>query len=235
MRTFTRQFLYLFIFMFLFSAQAFAVDRYISDILVVTLRDDPSIKSNVIGHMRSGDYMTVLEELDSGYIQVRLSSGIEGWVPKKYTTIGKSKDRLINDLKKNIMAREEETKIYKMKNAELESQVHSAQASIDTSVVSEAKLQASVVDLEKLVAEAQNKYITLQNQSKGVEAIYTERDTLLQDNETLAKKVTVLKLNNQELDQSKNIFWFLSGSGVLLIGWLIGRTGRKSRRNSITL
>ncbi len=222
-------------FLLFVSTQAFAAERYISDVLIVTLRDSPSANSSIIGHLRSGDYMTELEELESGYIRVRLNSGVEGWLPKKYTAVGQSKDSLIAELQKRILALEEDNKMQKIKNTDLEGQVGSFQTSIDTSANREAVLQAKLVDMEKIAADAQDKYITLQDQSKGVEAIYVERNQLIQANESLTKQVTGLTNNNRELDQTKNIFWFLTGSGVLLVGWLIGRSGRKNRRSSLSL
>lgn len=235
MSTFFQRFCCILCVILFFPSGSCAADRYVSDTLVVTLRDSPSATSTPIGYLRSGDYMTVLEELDSGVIRVRTSSGLEGWVKKSYTTTGKSKNSLIQDLKKDLLNLEKDSKSQKMKNATLAAQIRSLQTSTVAATTNEAILQSRIVDLEKRVAEAEDKYITLKDQSQGVEAIYGERDTLLQDKETLTQEMNVLKRDNQELKQTKNIFWFLSGAGVLLLGWLLGRSARKNRRNSLTL
>jgi SH3 domain protein len=235
MSTFFQRFCCVLCVIVFFPSGLVAAERYVSDILVVTLRDSPSATSTPIGYLRSGDYMTVLEELDSGDIRVRTSSGLEGWLQKSYTATGKSKNSLIQDLKKDLLNLEKNSKSQKMKNAALAAQVLSLQTSTATATTSEAILQSRIVDLEKRVAEAEGKYITLKDQSQEVEAIYGERDTLLQDKEALTQEVTVLKRDNQELKKMKNIFWFLAGSGVLLLGWLLGRSARKNRRNSLTL
>ncbi len=223
-------------FLLLGSFQAWGADRFISDILVVTLRDSPSSTSNIIGHLRSGDYMTILEEKENGYLYVRVSSGIEGWVPKKYTSVGKSKNSVIRDLKKTIVRLEEINTTQKSKYEDLRTQISDYQSSIDGNATREAKQQALILDFEKQVAEAQDKYITLKDQSQGVEAVFAEREILLKDNDTLTKELTVLKIENSELDQTRNIFWFLAGAAVFLVGCIIGRSGRKSRnRSSLSL
>ncbi len=224
-----------FSFILLGSFQVQASDRYISDILIVTLRDAPSRNSNIIGHLRSGDYMKVLEENENGYIRVRVSSGNEGWVPKKYTAEGKSKDSIIKQLKLTAASFEDRKNSNKSRVADLTAQVNDYQSKIDSNATQEAKQLAHILDLEKQVAEAQDKYITLKDQSKGVEEVYSERETLLKTNEDLQQEVTVLTMENSEIDQTKNIFWFLAGAAVLLIGCVIGRSGKKSRRNSLTL
>lgn len=215
--------------------QALGADRYISDVLIVTLRDAPSRTSNIIGHLRSGDYMTVLEEQDNGYLFVRVSSGIEGWVPKKYTAEGKSKDTIIKSLKSSVTSLEASNNSQKSKNSKISGQVNDYQATIDTYATREAGQQARILDLEKQVAEAQDKYITLKDQSEGVEEVFAEQQALVEKNGSLTKELTVLKMENQELDQTRNIFWFLTGAAVLLVGFILGRSGRRSRRNSLSL
>lgn len=217
------------------SPQVQGAERYISDTLIVSLRDTPSRTSNIIGHLRSGDYMTILEEDDNGYLRVRVSSGIEGWIPKKYTSEGKSKDTLIRSLKKSIASLEEKTHSQASINSKLTTQINDYQATIDSQSTREAQKQAEIQDLKRQVTEAQDKYITLKDHSEGVEEIFAELETLRKDNESLTQKLTVLTLKNRELDQTKNIFWFLTGAGVLLMGFIIGRTGRKGRRNSLTM
>ena len=218
------------------SFQAQGAERYISDILVIMLRDGPSRTSNIVGHLRSGDYMTILsEDKENGYLHVRVSSGIEGWVPKKYTNEGKSKDTIIHNLKKSILTLKETAQSQKDKIDGMADQVNDYQSTIDVSATTEAKQQAYILDLEKQVTDAQDKYITLKDQAEGVEAAYEEKNLLQIENASLSKKLIVVEQENQELDQTKNIFWFLTGAGVLLIGFIMGRSGRKSRRNSLTL
>jgi SH3 domain protein len=166
---------------------------------------------------------------------VRVSSGIEGWIPKKYTSEGKSKDTVIRNLKKTILTLEKAAEKQKNKIAEMVNQVDEYQATIDMSATTEAKQQAYILDLEKQVTEAQDKYITLKEQAEGVEAVYEEKNRLFTENELMAKELAVVKIENRELDQTKNVFWFLAGAGVLLVGFIMGRSGRRSRRNSLTL
>lgn len=222
-------------FLLIGSLQAQGAERYISDVLIVTLRDAPSRTSTIIGHLRSGDYMTILEENDNGYIRVRVSTGIEGWVPKKYTAEGKSKDSLIRSLKKSIASFEQTSSTQKAVIAKMTTQINDYQSVIDNHANREAQQQARIVDLEKQVADAQDKYITLKDQSENVESIFEEKEVFRKENETLNKELTVLNMENSELDQTKNIFWFLTGSGVLLVGFILGRSGRRGKRNSLTL
>ena len=58
------------LFIFLGPILVNAEERYISDTLIVSLRDIPSLRGEVISYLRSGDLLEVLEENEDGFIRV---------------------------------------------------------------------------------------------------------------------------------------------------------------------
>jgi uncharacterized protein YraI len=55
----------------------------------VNLRSDPSTKNPPIGHLNAGETVTLLSETPkASFYHVKTSDGTEGWVGKKYLTVG---------------------------------------------------------------------------------------------------------------------------------------------------
>ena len=90
------------ILVFLSPTLVCAEKLYISDTLIVSLRDSASLRGDVISYLRSGDLLEVLEEDEDGFILVQTSSGEQGWIPKKYTINEKPKDLIIADLEDRV-------------------------------------------------------------------------------------------------------------------------------------
>lgn len=67
------------------SFAAYAEDIYINDQLRVGVRPEPNNSEAPIVVVTTGDKMEVLDNV-SGYLKVRTSEGVEGWIKKIYTT-----------------------------------------------------------------------------------------------------------------------------------------------------
>jgi len=209
-----------------------AETRYISDVLVVSLREAPAADAKLIRTLLTGTHLEVLEEIE-GYVRVRAPGGEEGWVRSQYVTR--------ETPKAEVIARyEKETERLKKKVAELEERLAASSEKARSSVqeatarlrrlekdLKAARKEASGLKAE--LAEVTEKYTALQENARNVVAITEERDRLLEARERLTNEVDHLTNENRRLMRTGMIKWFLAGAGVLLVGWFAGKRSRRRR------
>lgn len=203
----------------LVSASAYGETMYVSDMLKLTLRTGPSMENKILAVIDSGQMMDVLEFGDE-WARVRLPSGKEGWVLSRYLTSDETNNIKLERLEtkhKNLMAQAaellEENKILKAENK---------------------KFSAEFEANQKELTEARTNYETLKTESAGFLKLKTDYERVaLQLTEQTAK---AQKLEEQltKMEMSTYIKWFLAGSGVLVVGFLIGfSTKRQHRRPAL--
>ena len=219
----------------LFPLLAQAETRYVSDVLVISIRTEPTRSASIIGHLRTGKAMDVLEDNGEGFLLIRTDNGEQGWVQSRYTTTDLPKSMVIKQLKNKIASLEKKIagrNEQQQKLAHLE-EVH--QAELKQLKAENEDLTTQLLTMEQAVTKAQDQFKDLQEKSKGVTEVYGQRDELQAQNNDMRQKITFLEAENADLVQTGRILWFLAGFGVFLFGWLMGRMGRKQRHSSITL
>lgn len=201
------------IFLLIFIAgPARAETRYISDMLVVTVRAEPGDGQKILTTVRTGAPLEILEELKD-YVKVRTADGIEGYVRSQYVTNEEPKADQIRQLKRQ--------------NAELQQQVDELSSKLNISSEKASDLNATAKELEKIKGE----YRALKQASANVLQITSERDQLQQENSDLTDRLQQLKEENSLYLRTGVIKWFLAGAGVLFFGWLLGKISRKKKRS----
>jgi SH3 domain protein len=182
---------------------ASAQTSYVTDVLHISIRNSVAEDATVIKYLRSGTAMEVLEKSDQ-FARVRVSDGTEGWVSKRYLTKTPPNYQRIAELEKELAK-------YKSVSA---------------------KATASKEELSRLKKElkaAKTQIKALKAQSGGSDELLAENDALKAENEVLKRQTgifgqTLLFFKNKDV-----LIWFISGAGVLLVGWLIGRSARSRR------
>ncbi|MGD8738945.1 MAG: TIGR04211 family SH3 domain-containing protein [Desulfobacterales bacterium] len=193
---------------------------YVSDILKLTLRTGPSIENKIIAVIESGQMMEVIQYGDE-WSKVRLPSGKEGWVLSRYLTTDETNNIKLERLEAmhnnlTIQAAEllEENNRLKTENTRLSTEFEAGQKEL-------VKIRS---DYEALKAESAE-FLTLK-------ANYNRAASQLAEQTARAKQ---LEEQLSSLEMNTYIKWFLAGSGVLIIGFLIGfSTKRQRRRPSLT-
>lgn len=197
---------------------------YVTDVLKITVRSGPSNTNRVIATLTSGDKVLLLQRNDEGWGKVRTPDGKEGWVIHRYLIKEKPARVVLADMKPS-QAQEE--------LAELRQQNRDLKAAL-------AEAQAKVSALEA-------RYNQLKRDSGQTLRLRTELDQLkvLRDQQVKALKATVqqqaqrlkeVESENETMRFSGGLKWFLSGAGVLLLGWIIGWSlGRRRKRQSSSL
>jgi SH3 domain protein len=204
---------------------------YVSDRLIISLREGKGEKAKVIKYLRTGTPLEVIEE-EELYVRVRTKNGEEGWVRKKFMTAKKPKAMVIAMLREDVerlrAVAEETAEDRKALKDELTAArlSHAAKARELEKIASASQKDAARVAEE--LARITEKYDTLLEQSQNVVDLVSERDRLAATNRRLGSEKETLLQENENLMRREIIYWFLAGGGVFLVGWLAGRvSGRK--------
>jgi SH3 domain protein len=205
------------------SALPVAADtRYVSDRLIITVRDGKGPGAAPLTTIPTDEPVEVLEE-DAQFLKIRTKEGLVGFVQAQYITKDTPKSIIIDRLEKEVdrlKGRMEELKAAQSPQAqELESLRERAQS-----------LEKTLAETQSELRSALEKYNTLAENSGRVVEITAERDLLQEENQRLAAEQATLEEENTQLLRRGMIEWFLAGAGVFVVGWIIGKVSRKQRR-----
>ena len=231
------------------SAQA--EQTYISDVLVVNIRDNFESPSTVVGRVTSDDPVTVVEEKNK-HVLIETNDGKRGWIAGQYISSEPPKSLHIEHLEQQIDV---------MKN-----ELDTLEPGEDTTNKSETTIQESseyerlkverdtlAAEVEKLrqsaaVTEPPTDTASLATDFKQLQSDYASLleqknslDQQLADINAVASQAAPSFLEGdinppemQKLSEKKNIiYWFLAGVAIFLCGVLSGKlTGRRRKRLS---
>lgn len=190
--------------------------QYVIDQLVVSVRQAPNDAAPAVDSLRSGQSVTVLGE-EGRFLKVQLGDGRQGYVLKQYFT-GEPPQRV------RLARLEEERDQLKAKLAEAEQQALEKAAStgdLDMQQALEvARQELSAVRAQLEAGGGDEKLAKLQReleQARGESARLTAEIQAMQEETALSYGVNLIP-------------WFLAGAGVLLLGWLAGKSSRPKRR-----
>ncbi|MGD2187241.1 MAG: TIGR04211 family SH3 domain-containing protein [Desulfobacterales bacterium] len=199
----------------LFFSAAHAETMYVSDILKLTLRTGPSTENKILAVIESGQQVEVFES-GQEWSRVQLPNDKEGWVLSRYLTPDETSNIKLDRLQakhKNLMTQAaallEENNKLKAENKKLETQFKANQK----------QAEKARSDYETLKAEAAE-FLNLKSKYKDAASQLAEQSA----------KVEKLEEQLTKLEMGTYIKWFLSGSGVLIIGFLIGFSTKRQRR-----
>ena len=207
-------------FLILLTGNVFAESMYVTDSLKLTLRSGPSTEYKILAVIDSGQQVEVVERGDEWSI-VRLPDGKEGHVLTRYLTtdppssVALERLRIKHDnLTKQSGSLIEDNNKFKSENEQLK-----------------AQLSASEAALEKLKSD----YESLRKTSAGALDLKAKYETASQQLTSQTQQVTQLEDQLAKIELNQYIKWFLAGSGVLLLGFIIGFSTRRQRRRSSLL
>jgi SH3 domain protein len=213
---------------------------YIGDRLIVGIREIPEGSAPSIGTLKSDDAVELLEEGDT-YHRVRMADGTEGYIKKQYLTRKRPKVLLIADLEKQLVRQKQVVAEMKASMSGSQSELQEKQAELQASL---DELKAQLADRDKQLAaadkqlettrkeleKAQQDLQSLQQAAADVVSIVKAREVLQKENERLTDELNTMREDSVYLLTTFYIKWFLAGAGVMLVGWLIGKSSRRKRR-----
>lgn len=188
---------------------------YVSDVLKLTLRTGPSIENKIISVIESGQMMEIID-FGQEWSQVKLPNGKEGWVLSRYLTTNETNNIKLQRLEakhKNLMIQSaellEENNKLKAENKRFSTEFNANQKQL-------VKTQS---DYKALKAESAE-FLTLKTNYERAASELTEQTA----------KAKQLEEELSSLEMNTYIKWFLAGSGVLIVGFLIGFSTKRQRR-----
>ena len=192
----------------LFPLTGMAATQYVSDHLVITLRTGQGNQFQIVKTLQSGTLLTVLQQTQTGYTQVRTSDGTEGWVRSQYLSddppaavvLSKTQDKL-SKLQDKLNQTEKALSELRKQKSQLDSQYSKL----------ESEHKTTSVELTKLTQIAAH---PKQLESENVD--------LRQKFAKISDEYTLIKQENQVLKDRSKRYWFLAGAVVVIIGIGIG-------------
>ncbi len=192
--------------------------QYVSDLLIISVKDGQGVDAPVIGYLRSAAPV----------------DGTQGWVRKKFIVAEKPKAVIIGELEEKIVILEESIKTLQQGSDTegLQGMIDGYKQKIATLTASIANEKRTRLALQKDLKKINAKYQQLLNNGKKTADISKELASLKTENKTLKDKIAAKPPADAIPVLAGNMKWFLIGGGVLLLGFIIGRAirGKKSYR-----
>ena len=192
-----------------------AETMYITDILKITLRSGPSTANKILAVLESGQIVEIVKSGDE-WTQVKMADGKEGWVLSRYLIPNATHNlrlKHLQDKHKNLMAQAaaliEENNRLKAENKKFRTEFETTQK----------QLQKTSTEFETLQSEA-SEFITLKTNYERVASQLAEK----------TEKAQQLEEQVSKMEMNYTIKWFLAGSAVLIVGFLIGFATKRQRR-----
>jgi len=192
------------------SATSYAeTTRYITDRLEITMRSGESNQHKILRMLGSGTKLELIQtNADSGYSQVRTSDGAQGWVITRYLERQRSARERLAANEKQLARIKSENKVLNEKLAQLTSQNNTLTSKTN-------KLSA---ENEKQSKE----FARVRSISSNALTLDSENTTLREQTRQLERAHQALQLENDSLKDRSDRDWFIVGSGVILLGMIIG-------------
>jgi SH3 domain protein len=207
--------------------------RYVSDELIISVRDGQNQDDNVLGYIRTGTAVDVFEE-KGRYLRIKTEDGLEGWVQTQYIISEKPNGRIIEDLRNEINDLNKKVgfskngqgslsdkllvtkQIYEVRIRELEQEVNINQKNT-------AKAKSELIELNK-------KYKKLLRNSENTDELIRKLKKSKKLDSKLKTEINNLKKDSQNPLKSSIIQPFLAGAGVFIVGFILGGLARRMKR-----
>ena len=217
MKSLIRYFLLFEICFIFFNFSVQAEPMYVSDKLSVTVRTGQGTTHKIIALIKSDQKVEALEKGEE-WTLVILQNGKKGWVLSRYLT---------NDIPKSIQL------------ASLQIKYKSVAAQAESLIMENNKLKSDYKKLSATLSENEKALNNLQREHDALKAESTDFLNLKKKYEKAShqliaqtEKAEEHKKMVEKLQLYQNIKWFLAGSGVLLVGFIIGFRMKSRRRQS---
>ena len=181
--------------------------RYVSDRLIITLRETPNTNGRVLRTLKTDTPVEVFEE-SGRYLRIRTEAGEEGWVEKQYITPETPKPIIMARLHDEMNRLQE--KIKEFEGAE--------NPFLDELKAAEKSYLEEVKELEQNAAD-----------------LVDERNKLKAANAKLNTEIRNLQRQVETVRGSGKLRWFLAGAAVFCLGLIAGQVSKRKKRYYIDL
>ena len=199
----------------LFTATGFAATKYVSDSIPLSFRSGPSFENKILKYLKPGELMELLQPGEK-WTKVRLSDGKEGWVLSRYLSDQPASRDVLERLRVKHQSLTDQTDKLLEANEQLGSE--------------NKKLTAAVADHEKALETLRKDFETLQSESAEFITLKKKHDETAASLQDRNNRLVSLEEQVASMELNYTIKWFLAGSAVLIVGFLIGFSTKRQRR-----
>ena len=197
------------------AGTGYAQTMYVTDLLKLPLRTGPSTEYKILALIESGQQVEIVEPGDNWSL-VRLLNGKEGYVLNRYLVAEPTSAVQLSQLQGKYTALKEQAQTLTEENERMKEENQTFKSSLESNETALKKLDTDYKELKAGAAE----FLNLKKKYQEVSSQLAEQ----------TEKATTLDKELSKLEMNQYIKWFLAGSGVLLIGFIIGFSARRSRR-----
>lgn len=215
MKQVLKQIVFLGIVLMCFSANGFAETMYVTDLIKLTLRSGPSTEHKILSVIESGQQLEMLEPGEDWSL-VRMANGKEGHVLTRYLVPEPTHNIRLEQLQIKHKALMQQAATLLEENTNFRDESKELKSTLDGN---EKALKKMSTDYDKLKAGSAE-YIELKEKHKTVSGQLAEQ----------TKRADALDEELRAIEINQYIKWFLAGSGVLLVGFIVGFSARRQRR-----
>lgn len=206
----------LFLTVWLPSVSSSAATLYVSDTTVeANLRTGVQRENRIIALLRPGTQLTLVQEED-GWAKVTLADGRTGWILKRYLS-----ERPPWRVTAQKLATE---------NEQLRAQVANIKGGHQDLLQKNKELQKQMDLQQRELGKVRRDYEELKNSSTNYLNLKMAYENLQKGTRQSNAKLDKLEKAYGKLKTSTGIRWFLSGAGILLLGWILGSSVARLRR-----
>jgi SH3 domain protein len=213
------------------AVSGWAEKLYVKPSSEITMRRGKGTDFKIIAVLKDGTPVEMLAEVDD-WAQVRLESGREGWVLRRYLSDSPPLGQQVELLQQEKEVLTETTQTLKNRVDQLTAEKDEIEGRLsDEKAEVERQLNQCIVERTTINED----YLTLQDDTADVIQTKTDLGAARTRVEDLERQVGSLKKENERLGKTEMLKWFMAGGGVFFLGWIIGMISRKSRKKRSSL
>ena len=192
-----------------------AETNYVSDTMKITMRTEPGKDRRIVALLSTGQKVEVLKP-GNDWTLVQLPNGKKGYVLSRFLT-----KNIPSDIKLKLLGNKHD--VLKAQSALLLEENNLLKEENN-------KLNTGLVNTQKEFQDLKKAYERLKKESADflkLQSKYKKTTTELAEQ---TKKAEIFEDKLTKIIWNQNIKWFLSGAGVLILGFLIGLSTKRQRK-----
>ena len=193
-------------------AEAAGETRYISDKIRIYARAGAGTEFKLIAPLVTGDKVVLLGENQGDWLHISYGKERQGWIQKRFLTAVEPAAKRLAKADTRIKQLEQSTKAKIVSLTETNKEYRKG----NTGLLREVK------ELRGKLKKVEKEYKTLHEESTTFLELQAAHKSLLAENQTRQEREAAILAECELLKTAYRIKWFLSGGGVLLIGFFIG-------------
>ncbi len=213
------------------AVAGWAENLYVKPSSEITMRRGKGTDFKIIAVIKDGTPVELLEEADD-WAQVRLESGKEGWVLRRYLSTTPPLGQQVQQLEREKQVLTETTQSLKLRVDQLTTERDEVERRLSEDK-DEVDRQLTQCIAERTTID--ENYLRLQEDTADVIQTKNDLEAARARVADLESQAETLKSENQRLSKTDTLKWFLAGGGVFFGGWLIGMVSRRSRKKRSSL